>query len=112
MYSKDQLINGLVSYMDHEVMPHIPTSAKWVLGTYIVTMRVDDDKFKELVHHPLLEPLHIEKDGLYDVDELLENLYESAQKYGKIEIKFPMLEPMAFNHEDVKALHKHIKETR
>lgn len=35
MYNADQVLNGLISYADSEIMGKLPTSGKWIMGTAI-----------------------------------------------------------------------------
>lgn len=109
MYSKEQILKGCIAYIDNEIMPNVPTYAKWIVGTYVTTMSLDNAKIDELFHHPLVETLGIEHNGLYDVDTLMNNLRTSARKYGKMELTFPMLGTMTFSEDDVNRLHNHIK---
>lgn len=109
MYNQEQILNAITRYVDSEIMPSLPTHAKWLVGTYIVSMSLDSSKLQELMNHPLISPLHIEHNGMYDLDQVLENLHENADKYGKMTVRIPLVGTMSFSSEDVAKLHEYLK---
>lgn len=109
MYTKEQVIRGVIAYIDNEVIPSLPTHLKWLVGTYVLSMSLDTKKIDEILHQPMLSPLNIEKNGMYDIDNILDNLKESAVKYGKAEMTFPVVGTLYFSDQDVQKLHDFIR---
>lgn len=109
MYNIDEIQKAIAAYVDQEVMPSLPTHAKWLVGTYVVSMNLDSSKIHKLLSNPVLSPLDIEKDGMYDLDTLLDNLEQNAEKYGKMELSLPIVGTMKFGSEDIHKLHELLK---
>ena len=107
MVSEQQIVSGIVKYIDTQVMPVVDTKSKWMIGTAI-TMLAKSPKSHEMVKQ--LSLFGIEHDGMYDIDALAEGVLENAKKYGKMTITFPIIGSMTFNEMDVEMLRKMINE--
>lgn len=106
MITKEQFVNGLITYLDREVIPQLPTSGKWYVGTvaFLATTKTDII-FSQLQNTPMVKMLGIiDQEGLIDVDALATALKQSAEKYGKLQIIFPILGTMTFSSTDVDKL--------
>lgn len=109
MISKEQLRNGIVAYIDGEVIPHLPALGKWGLGSMVVlATRKFDNIYDELSSNKIVNSLGITKDGMIDANTLLTVLKESADKYGKVEVSVPIIGTMVFTPSDVDNLRNYI----
>lgn len=107
MKTQQQIINGIVAYIDNQVMPVVDTKAKWILGT-IIPLLAKSPKVIEMFKY--LDDLGLEHDGMYELDDLFERLTESAKLYGKMTISLPLVGQMTFGMQDIEMLQKYIRE--
>lgn len=110
MVNKEQILNGILSYIDSEIMPSLPTAGKWEMGTLILLGSAKyDDIFKQVVSNPFLQSLDIvSSDGRIDIETLAYALKKSAEKYGGLEISMPLIGTMRFSADDVEKIKRHI----
>ena len=111
MVSKEQVFNGIIRYLDFEVMPHLPTYAKWGIGTYVTLLSGKFDKaYNAIIQSGALNIVDTATpEGLIDIDKLSVALAENANKYGKWTVTIPGLKPMSFNQDDIILLKEYIK---
>lgn len=86
-----KLVNGLVNYADNEVIKSLPTAGKWLLGAGmgILTSRINE-MINDLSGNALVKAAGIiDENGMIDVDLLMDNLKNSANRYGKMTIQIP-----------------------
>lgn len=106
MITKEHLMNGLLQYVDSDVIPHLPTHGKWVVGT-IVTMVSSkaNDVIDSMLSNPIVQAIDVvDKNGLIDSDKLIDNLAKSADKYGSVEVVIPVVGTLRFTTADVRSL--------
>lgn len=110
MITKEQFMNGLIDYADHEVMPILPTSGKWGLGTMIVLAKKKANTvLDELITNPMIGALGLVDDNDHIDDKILiEALSESATKYGKMDVTIPVIGTLTFSVEDIEKLRKYM----
>lgn len=110
-YSTDQVINGLISYADNEVMKMLPTSGKWIVGSMITLMTAKVNEIaNDLSNNEIIKMLHIvDDDGCWDVDAITDALKDSASKYGKISFDIPFVGVLAMSSEDIERIKSHIE---
>lgn len=109
--TKEQIIKGIVSYADKEIMPVVSTPAKWAIGTAMTMALNDKGKIDVLLNSPVIKMLGIEnEDGTYDIDKLYKAMKETAEKYGKMSISYPVVGTLTFSSQDVELLKKYIEE--
>lgn len=111
MVTKEEFMNGVLSYADAEVMPYLPTIGKWGIGTAITLMH---DKASTLIDSLMTNPLIksmdiISEDGLIDEQRLLHALKDNAQQYGNLEVAVPIVGTLKFTTSDIDKLYNHIK---
>lgn len=109
-YNADQVMNGLKSYVEAEVMGSLPTSGKWVVGTIaaLATMKAHEI-IEELEENQFATMLGIiDENGNIEVDDFMEALRESAMKYGKLSIDIPLIGRMTFSQTDIDKLRMYI----
>lgn len=106
LYTKEQVLNGIASYLDDEVMSKLPTHGKWIMGTAIALSR---DNISEILNNPYIKMLGIvNADGLWDVDKLASALKATAERYGNIQLDLPIIGRLTFSAEDVDLMRRHI----
>ncbi len=110
MVNKEQIFNGLIKYIDNEVMPHLPTHGKWMIGTSIVLISDRlDAAYNALLQSPYISMLGITSpDGMLDIGKLAGALSATANKYGKLQLNLPGLSSMNFSGEDVEMIRQYI----
>lgn len=110
LISKDKFVEGLLSYIEHEVMAPLPTYYKWGLGAIVFLFRKKSEELIDmLMKSPIIKSLDVvTEDGLIDVDTLCEALAHSAETYGDVEIENQFLGKMRFNKQDVLTLKRYI----
>lgn len=103
MVSKERFINGLLTYIDEEVIPSLPQSGRWGLGTLIVLMASRaNGLYDSLVTNDFIKSLGIVGDGgTIDENRLADAISQSATKYGKLTLNVPMLGVLTFSADDV-----------
>lgn len=110
MVSKTQFINGVIDYIDNEMMPHLPTSGKWSMGAMVILAKNrSENMLDSLVANPLFETLGVVKDEKIDIDLLTDALKESASKYGKLTLNIPTVGVLSFTSSDVESIKSFIK---
>lgn len=114
MVNKEQIFNGLIKYIDNEVIPHLPTHGKWMIGTFAFLLSSKyEQAFQMIMQTDMAEMLGIiNPEGMVDIDKLADALMNSADKYGKLQLTVPGLNPMAFSREDVEMLKQYITGAR
>lgn len=110
MVTKEQILNGIIVYIDKEVIPHLSTAGKWYVGTMVTLLSSRYNHFyEEMVDNSFIKSLGIVDDrGMVDLDLLVVSLMENAEKYGKLQINVPVIGTMTFSSDDVSLLEKYI----
>lgn len=109
-YTSEQIINGLMSYAEAEVMGKLPTAGKWIMGTAIVLAANKMPQVaKEFVNHPLVRMLGVvDEDEKIDADAMLQAMRTAADKYGSMTLDVPMVGKLTFSVDDVDRLKAYI----
>lgn len=110
MVTREQFINGVLAYVDNEVINNLPTAGKWGIGAIVVlaTSKINSI-FEQLVSNPMIKSIGIvTDDGLIDNDSLSNALKFSSNKYGTLEIVVPVLGILSFTSDDVTKLNTYI----
>jgi hypothetical protein len=111
MVTLNQVQNGIVKYLDSEIVPNINGWQKWVFGALASTaMLKTTNIFNALKENPLIKMLEIidENDNI-DIDTLYREFLKQAQK-GAVTFAVPMIGAMTLNHTDVEKLYRYIIE--
>ena len=111
MVAKEQILNGLITYLDTYVMPELPTSGKWALGAGVVILSGNyKTVFKNISSEPMIKALNVidSKDNV-DIDTLASALKQSAEKYGKMSVSIPIVGILTFSSDDITKLYECIK---
>lgn len=112
MITLDDLRNGVVRYIDNELMPEFSQNGleKVVVGTAIgLIIKKNFSKIETFKDHPLVKLTGVMDDeGNIDFDTLAAEVKENMPETG-VSIEAPMIGKMTFKNEDVDKLEKYIK---
>lgn len=116
MISKKQLINGVVKFIETELIPQIgDRNTKFVLSMAKDSLREDNDLADSFLHSPMVSTLVKEEDGEYDVSHfstILKNVLSEYQSFPVTIPKIPLFSPtekvLKITAEDVDKLMKYI----
>lgn len=110
-HTPEQVINGLISYADNEIMNKLPTSGKWIMGTAIgLASNKVSNVVDSLVNNSIVKMMGIvDDDGRIDTEALIEAMKMSADKYGKITFDVPMVGKLTFSSADIDSLRTYIR---
>jgi hypothetical protein len=111
MVTLNQVQNGIVKYLDSEIVPNINGWQKWVFGALASTaMLKTTNIFNALKENLLVKMLEIiDGNDNIDIDTLYREFLKQAQK-GAVTFAVPMIGPMTLNHTDVEKLYRYITE--
>lgn len=110
MVSREQVMKGILKYIDNEVIPYLPTAGKLCVGsiTYIATSKIEK-MIIGLTKNPIVTTLEIiDENGMIDVELISAALIENFGKYGNLDASIPFIGEMAFNSKDVEMLKEYI----
>lgn len=109
--SSEQLIKGLVDYVDAEIIRSLPTTAKWLVGTYVGLVTAKSDEFiRNLSNNILVKSMDLcDDNGLWDVGCVMDALKQSASRYGKMSLQGLGIGTITFSAEDVDVLRRYIE---
>lgn len=112
LVTKEQLMTGLISYIDKDVMPLLPTQSQWILGAAVILL---PNKANEIIstvsQNAVVQALGVTTpDGLIDSDNLLRALGKSAEKYGNVTMSVPLIGNLTFTPKDVENLRQTIEQ--
>lgn len=112
MVTKEQLLNGILSYIENDIIPSLPTAGKWGLGTISVLVASRyNDIFAELIKNPVIKAMNVVDDnGMIHIDTLGNAIKQSAEKYGQLVVAIPLLGTMSFSAKDIDRLRERIGE--
>lgn len=94
MYNVNQIEKAVKMYVDNEMIPVLPNGMKILVATYTDTMKLNQEVMNQLVEHPMIKPLNIGRDGLYDLDTLLDNFEKNTEKYGPMDFTLTSIGPI------------------
>lgn len=111
MNTSEEIVNGLVDYVEKEIIPKLDTPGKWLVGTMLgmTTAKYKDIAVKMQGNATAKAIGAVSEDGLYDVNLIAENLIKAASRYGNLQINIPMLGTMTFSSADIESASKYIK---
>lgn len=113
MVTKEQFKNGLLRYIDGEVMPALPTTGKWVAGAAVTLASSKFDKIlNDFASNPMIKALNIidPETGMINAEEVLDALRQSAEKYGTVQLDIPLVGILGFKAVDVDKLKSYVVE--
>lgn len=111
MVTMQQVKNGLVKYIDTDVLPHLTGIKKLGLGVYtaLAANNVVDliEKYRD---HPAVAVLDvIDTDGNVDIDKLYQAVAPQFANGEKQTISIPLIGDMTVDRTDLEKLYRYIK---
>lgn len=110
MVTKEQLIKGIINYIEKEIMPYLSTANKWLVGTIVVLAnRKSNEIINELCSNGFLKSLDVVNDeGLINLELLCESIKSSADKYGDLIMDIPCIGTLKFSSKDIDSIKQYI----
>lgn len=110
MYTSEQVLNGIVKYIDNEVLTKLDTKGKIFLGTGItIAMKNSSEVLSRVQNNEIVKTLGIvDENGQFDVELVAEHLKANASKYGKLQFNVPVVGTLTFTPEDVDRIKEYI----
>lgn len=111
MVTMQQVKNGLVKYIDTDVLPHLTGIKKLGLGVYTAlaanNVVVLIEKYRE---HPAVAVLDvIDAEGNVDIDKLYQAIAPQFANGEKQVINIPLIGDMTVDKSDLEKLYRYIK---
>lgn len=119
--TKDQIINGVVSFMETEVIPQISErGTQIVLSVAVNTVKKNTKLLDSLFENQMVKTvLDKNPDGTYEIDGLMEAIEESIKQYGPFPVEIPpipLISPtediFRFSESDIADLKRHIERSK
>lgn len=113
MFSKNQIVNGLIKYVELEVISKVEDKAlQIVLAIGITALKRNQDLIDAILKNPFINYLVKEtEDGKYDLEEVFDIMDETLKTYGKLPINIPAIKfisptekTLKFSTEDISKL--------
>jgi hypothetical protein len=110
MYHLNQVVSGIQSYVDSEIIQKINGWQRWIIATGISLMlEKSSNIFNSLKSNELVKMLElIDDDDRIDVDTIYRELKKQAER-GAITLDLPMLGAVTFTSTDVDRLYSLIQ---
>lgn len=112
LVTMNQVKNGLVKYIDNDVLPHLTGIKKIGLGVY-TALAADNvvglmEKYKD---HPAVSVLNvIDADGNVDIDKLYQSISPMFDSGECQSINIPLIGELIVDRTDLEKLYRYIKE--
>lgn len=111
MVTMEHVKNGLIKYIDADIMPHLTGLRKVGLGVYVA---LASDKAVEMAiqhrNHPAVSVLDvIDDDGNVDIDRLYQAIAPMVQGGEKIPVEIPLIGEIRMDKTDIENLYRYIK---
>lgn len=113
MVTKKQIRDGLVKFLDTELMPNLGDQGavkQLLIATGIgIMVRSLEPMIDKFAHHPMVEIFGVsDKDGNIDVDLIAEELRPNVPREG-FAVDIPLVGEIKLFPEDVDSMLRHIK---
>lgn len=110
MYDLNKVINGVIKYIDNELLNKIEGWQKWAFGIVSgLAIKNANNIFEKLKNNPFISSLGIiDEENNIDIDEIYGLAINEARK-SSINVSIPMLGSINFDDTDVTKLYNYIK---
>jgi hypothetical protein len=110
MYEYRTVVNGILEFIDKDLLPKMSGLQKWLFGTGAGIMaNKSEHLFEELKHNSLIKTLGLIEDSKVDVTCIYKELLKQAE-HGAIHIEIPMLGTVTLDRSDVDKIYRYIIE--
>lgn len=116
--TKDQIVNGVLSFAEVEVVPQIGDKATQILIAIFVKAAKANPKLADSLfeNHMLKTFLKADEEGYYDIDEAFGYITEALHQYGPFPVEIPAVpfispseKTLSFNESDISEIKKRIE---
>ena len=111
MVSMQKFQNGIVQYVDNDIIPHLDGIQKLGVGVYVALAGKNLSKLiRAYMDKPYIRVLDvIDKDGNIDVDKLYSAAAPMFQNGEKYPVQFPVIGEIRFDKSDLEKLYQYIR---
>lgn len=111
MVTLNQVQNGLVAYIDNEILPHLTGIKQFGLGFYsALASRNAANAILKYKDNPAIKMLEVlDENNNVDLDALYQAACDMFTKRDKYSIDIPLIGEWAFDRSDIEKLYKYIK---
>lgn len=103
--------NGIVKYLDTEVITKLPGWKSWVFGAgAIIMLSRIDAVIAQVKEHPVVKAMGIIDGDMVDVETLYSAFKKQAQTVGAVDISIPMIGDLRMGASDIDRLYSMIME--
>lgn len=118
--NSEQLVNGLMKYLNAEIIPHVSdTFTKLLLKTLVISSQANAPAYTKtvdsMVSGPFISELLKVENGLLDVEGFIDALRQAVNEVGELVVKIPpvkLISPeektLRFNAEDISKLKQYL----
>lgn len=117
--TKSQIVNGVVSYVESEVIPHVDDKPTQIIASIAVKSVKANPKLADKVfENPLVKSiLDADEDGTYELEGLFKSVTESLKEFGpSFPVEIPAIplisnsvKTLAFTESDVAEIKRQIE---
>ena len=115
--TKDQMINGIVSYIDSDVIPQIGDKSTQIIASIAVkAIKANNKLVNDIFANPTVKSLLNETDGEYEIDDIFRYVEESIKEFGPFPVivpSIPLISPdektLSFNADDIQQMKRKIE---
>ena len=90
---KEQIINGIMSFVESEVIPQVgdkPTQI--IVGTAVNLLKTNTALIDKFFENPMVQTVfHKSEDGTYEIEEVFQSMADSVKKYGPFPVEIPAI---------------------
>lgn len=118
--TRQQIINGIVSYIENEVLPQVDEKDKPMKVIASTAARFLQSNVKlqdEFFMNSFIKAILVEDEsGTYEIDELFKAISESVSQYGSFPVTIPPIpfispsvKTFSFDEKDIAEIKRHIE---
>lgn len=116
--TKQQIINGIVSYIESEVIPQVDDRSTKIIASVAIKSIQANTRLQDMVFaNPVIKAFLVENESeTYEIDELFRVLTESIDQYGSFPIEIPpipLISPsvktLSFDESDIAEIKRRIE---
>lgn len=117
--SKEHIINGILSYVENEVIPMMKEDKPMqiLLSVGVKSVRANQRLTDAVFAHPFISALLYQgEDGAYEIDPIFSTIEDSVREYGPLPIVIPAIpvispteKTLTFSEADITEIRKRIE---
>lgn len=112
MATLDNVVNGVIKYMDTEIIPHLSGVKKIGLTAYVgLAVQNTNAMFEQYSKHPAIDVLKvIDEENNIDIDKIYRSIAPMFADGHKELIKIPLITEFKIDKNDIEMMYKYITE--